>query len=93
MLKRELIELTAADSGHSQKTVREVLDALERVVLSAIAGCRPVMLAGLGKLHVTRRGPKQARNLHTGASVTVAARNVVQLRPSEGLTQAANTPA
>lgn len=90
MLKIELVEKTAAIAQQTKRVTREVLDALEQVVMEAVAGGRPVMLAGLGKLHVTRRGPRQARNLHTGEAVTVPPRNVVLMRPSAGLIQAAN---
>ena len=90
MLKAELIKRTAYVSGKPQDTVRAVLDAMAAVVKKAISKGDPVMLAGLGKLHVSQRGEKRARNLHTGETVIVPPRKVVLLQPSDSLTDAAN---
>lgn len=94
MLKKDLIKAAAKHSGHPESTVRAVVDSTEAVVLDAVRRGDSVMLMGLGKLSVTRRGPKKARHMVTGQSVVVPERNVVLLRPSDGLAQAANdTPA
>ncbi len=90
MLKKQLIKDVAAESGHTEKTVREVHDATESVVLRCIRLGREVMLLGFGKLVTSRRGPKPARNPRTGESVVVPARTVAWLKPSAGLTAAAN---
>jgi DNA-binding protein HU-beta len=90
MLKKELHKEVAAISGHTEKRVREILEATTDVVLTALAGGASVMLLGLGKISVVQRGPKKARNLHTGEVVTVPARKVAMLRPSDAVHDAVN---
>ena len=90
MLKKDLIKAVAEKSGHTEKTVRELIEVINAVVHSAVASGGSAMLLGLGKLSVSRRGEKTARNLHTGEKVMVPPRNVVTFRPSESLNDAVN---
>jgi nucleoid DNA-binding protein len=90
MLKKDLLKQVAETSGHSEKLVREILEATKAAALTALAGGKSVMLLGLGKLSIVRRGAKKARNLHTGATVTVEPRNVAVLRPSDAVRDAIN---
>lgn len=90
MLKKELVRAVAADSGQTQETVRAVFDSCEKVVLAAISRGKSVMLFGLGKLVISARGPKRARHMRTGEAVIVPPRRVPMLRPSDGLSDAAN---
>lgn len=92
MLKKDLLKSVAAASGHSEKLVREILEATTSVVLTALAGGSSVMLLGLGKLSVVARGEKKARNLHTGETVLVPPRKVAVLRQSDAVHDAVNPP-
>lgn len=93
MLKNDLIKETAKESGVHKTTVRAVLDAASEVTHRAIAAGDTVMLMGLGRLKVSARGEKKARNIHTGATVVVPPRNAVILAVSDSLAEAANAPA
>lgn len=90
MKKAELIRSIAASTGVQATTVRTVVDGMSDAALAAIAKGDEVFLAGLGKLVISRRGPKAARNIHTGEKLTVPARNVVVYRPSVAALNAAN---
>jgi|GEM_PF-2621182 len=90
MLKKELLKEVAGAINASEKLVREVLEATTAVVLAALAGGDSVMLIGLGKLSVVKRGAKKARNLHTGDSVMVPPRSVAVLRQSDAVHDAIN---
>jgi nucleoid DNA-binding protein len=90
MLKHEFIKRVAFVSGQSAVTVRNVMAAATAVTKKAVSKGEDVMLCGLGKVKVTKRGEKRARNLHTGETVIVPPRKVVTLQPSTALTQAAN---
>lgn len=89
MLKHELIKEVSTDTGVPQQTVRHVLESVVNTVTSALRVGRPVHLFGLGKLFVSQRGAKKARNLHTGEDVVVPPRNVAVFRPSVAVDQAA----
>ena len=82
MKKCELVDTVSDDCGHPRTVVRSVLDATTRAVTDALKRGEPVRLIGLGKLRVTSRPPKKARNIHTGESVMVPARKVPVFKPS-----------
>lgn len=90
MLKHEFIKRVAFVSGQSVVTVRNVMAAATAVTKKAVSKGDEVMLCGLGKVKVTSRGEKRARNLHTGETVMVPPRKVVVFQPSTSLSQAAN---
>lgn len=89
MLKNELIKTVSKQTGVSADQVRLVLESLRSNVIQSIKRGEEVMLLGIGKLAISRRGPKLARNIHTGESVTVPPRSVPVFRPSVALTKAA----
>lgn len=91
MLKQEFITRAAHASGESKTTVRRVLDAAAAVTRRAVSKGDSVMLFGLGVLKVAPRGEKRARNIRTGETVIVPARNAVVLQPSDSLVEAANS--
>lgn len=93
MLKKELIKEVAQLTGQTEKLVREVTEAVLSAVLTKLAGGTSVMLLGLGKLSVTRRGEKKARNIHNGDVVIVPPRNVATLRASDAVNDAINARA
>jgi len=90
MLKKDLIREVAILVDEEETLVRRVLESTTTAVLTALAGGASVMLLGLGKLNVARRGAKKARDMVTGEVVIVPPRNVVRLRPSVGVHEAIN---
>lgn len=91
MKKHELIDEVARRSGMTQAMSRVALDALRDAVLAAVANGQDVMLAGLGKLHVARRGPRVSRHMVTGERMELPAGRMAKLRPSTSLTAAADS--
>jgi len=89
MLKNELIKIVSKESGVASEQVRLVMEQINKHTIEAVQRGEEVMLLGLGKISVTNRGPKQARNIHTGESVIVPPRRVPIFRPSVSLTKAA----
>lgn len=90
MKKAQLISAVAEVTGHTKIAVAAVLDATADVARKAIGQGEDVFLFGVGKLSVTHRGEKKARDMHKGTPVVVPPRNVVVFRPSEGFNEAAN---
>lgn len=90
MLKKDLIDLVAREADMPKKTVGKVMDAILHVSIDALMAGKEVRLFGIGKLYVSRRGPKVARDLHTGARVIVPPRNAVVMAPSDVLVKSVN---
>jgi DNA-binding protein HU-beta len=93
MKKFELVDVVSDLCGHPRVAVRAVLDATADAVRHAIARGEEVRLFGLGKLSVSSRGPKRARNIHTGETITVPARKVALFQASAPLEAAARNSA
>lgn len=90
MKKNELIAAVAASSSLSQDVVRRCLDTTADVVRETLGEGGDVFLFGLGKLEVSLRGPKKARNLQTGETVVVPERCVAVYKPSVSVDDAVN---
>ena len=88
--KHELIDAVALDAGCTHIQARTVLASAASVVHDRISQGMDVFLFGLGKLSVTRRGPRRARDIRRGLEVMVPPRTVVLYRPSDSLQAAAN---
>lgn len=90
MKKHDLVDSISRSSGVPRHTVRDVLNAATGAVRDALARGEPVFLFGLGKLSISQRGEKVARNIHTGETVIVPPRKVALFRPSTSVDDAIN---
>ncbi|MEO8297069.1 MAG: HU family DNA-binding protein [Burkholderiales bacterium] len=93
MKKFEIIDVVAVATGQSRRLVRHILDATAAAARDALAQGNEVHLFGVGKLRTSDRGERKARDLRTGAAVTVPARKVVTYRPSRAFADAVNADA
>ena len=90
MKKHDLVDTIAKTSGVPRQTVRDVLNAAAGAVRDTLAAGEPVFLFGLGKLSISERGEKVARNIRTGESVLVPPRKVAVYRSSTSVDDAVN---
>jgi len=90
MLKKDLISHVAKDTGLPKKTIRQVMDAIVSSTTATLVAGGEVMLFGLGKLSISKRGPKPARNIWTGEKVIVPPRRAVVMAPNDALVKAVN---
>lgn len=90
MKKTDLVDSISKSSGAPRQTVRDVLNAAASAVRDSLAAGEPVFLFGLGKLSISQRGEKVARDLRTGAPVIVPPRKVAVYRPSTSVDDAVN---
>jgi len=90
MLKQDLTARVAYVAGQSEAAIRNVCDAIRAVTILALSKGESVMLFGLGRLSVARRGATQASNFVSGAPVTVPPRNVAKWKPSGAVNAAIN---
>lgn len=90
MNKATLIKQVSAASGHTEVTVRAILDGATDVMSkSLVAGIEPYGL-GLGRFSTVKRPPKKARDIRRGTAVDVPERVAVVFKPSKPLTDAVN---
>ena len=80
MNKTELIDAMASDSGVSKAAAKKALESFLGNVSGALQGGGRVSLVGFGSWSVTRRAARDGRNPQTGATIRIAAKNVVKFK-------------
>lgn len=93
MNQAELIEAIAGHHGNtgvSKTAIKFVLDAQADVVKAALYIGGEVTLPGLGKLSVSERAARTARNPRTGEEVAVPAKKAPKFSAIKALKDAVN---
>lgn len=90
MLKKETIDQVSLRTNVSRSVVRDVLDAASDLYLDQVRSGTEAVIHGVGKIALSHRPAKKARNIRTGETVQVPARTAPLFRPSSALVKAAN---
>jgi len=90
MNKTELIDAMASDSGVSKAAAKNALESFLGNVSGALQGGGRVSLVGFGSWSVTRRAARDGRNPQTGATIKIAAKNVVKFKAGAELAGSVN---
>jgi len=90
MNKSELISEMAADAGISKAAAKAALESLTDNVTKTLKGGDKVALVGWGTWSVSRREAREGRNPQTGATIQIAAKNIVKFKAGAGLSDSVN---
>ncbi|MAW49678.1 MAG: HU family DNA-binding protein [Candidatus Marivariicella sp.] len=90
MNKTELIDAMASDAGVSKAAAKKALESFLGNVSGALKGGNRVSLVGFGSWSVTRRAARDGRNPQTGATIKIAAKNVVKFKAGADLSSSVN---
>ncbi len=90
MNKSDLIDAIATDAGISKTAAKAALESVTNNVTSTLKDGGKVSLIGWGTWSVTKRPARDGRNPQTGATIKIAAKNVVKFKPGAGLSDAVN---
>jgi len=90
MNKSELIDAMAADAGISKASAKKALDSMMGNVSNTLKGGGRVSLVGFGSWSVSNRAARDGRNPQTGATIRIAAKNVVKFKAGSDLSGAVN---
>lgn len=85
MNKAELIEAMAADAGISKAAAKKALDSFVDNVSNSLAKGGRVTLVGFGSFATSHRPAREGRNPQTGATIKIAAKNVVKFKAGADL--------
>lgn len=83
MSKAALIDAVAASLGASKADAARAVDAVAGGIASIVGGGGSVSLPPLGHFSLKHRKERQGMNLHTKEKITIAARDVIHLKPSK----------
>ncbi len=90
MNKGDLINKIASDANLSKAQAGEALNAVLNGISGALKSSDKVTLIGFGTFSVSRREARNGRNPQTGATIKIAAKNVVKFKPGKDLSESVN---
>ena len=90
MNKTELIDAMAADAGISKAAAKKALESLMGSVSGTLKKGGRVSLVGFGSWSVSKRAARDGRNPQTGATIKIAAKNVVKFKAGAELSSTVN---
>ncbi len=90
MNKTELIDSIAADAGISKAAAKKALESFLGNVQGTLQKGGRVSLVGFGSWSVSSRSARDGRNPQTGATIKIAAKNVVKFKAGAELSGSVN---
>ena len=91
MNRAEIISTVARNTKQSRETVDEVFTEVLAVAKKSLESEEKVNLTGRGTLSVRERPSRAGRNPRTGEAITIAAKKVIQFKPSKALADTVNS--
>lgn len=88
MRKQDLVAAVARQTGHSESSVSEVLNAALGSIEKTLASGDEVALSGFGTFRIVSRPARDGRNPQTGAPMRIAARRSPAFRAGASLKRA-----
>ncbi len=90
MNKSELIDAMAADAGISKAAAKLALESMISSVGKTLKDGGRVSLVGFGSWSISNRAARDGRNPQTGATIKIAAKNVVKFKAGAELSGSVN---
>ena len=90
MVKQELINEVAAETGEMKRTTEIFLNTFLTTIAAALARGEEVTLHGFGKFSVSQRAAREGRNPRDGSPVKIKAKKAVKFSPQKNLKDAVN---
>ena len=90
MNKTELIDAMSSDAGISKAAAKKALESFLGSVGGTLKKGGRVSLVGFGSWSVSRRAARDGRNPQTGATIKIAAKNVVKFKAGAELSGSVN---
>ena len=90
MNKTNLIDAMAEDAGVTKAEAKKALESFLENVEGALKKGDRVSLVGFGSWSVSKRAAREGRNPQTGATIKIAAKNVVKFKAGAELSGSVN---
>lgn len=90
MNKAELIDSIADSADLTKADAAKAVDALIKNVTASIKNGKKVTIPGFATFTKARRAARKGRNPATGKEISIAAKNVVKIKPGKSLQDAVN---
>ncbi|MCF6350668.1 MAG: HU family DNA-binding protein [Flavobacteriaceae bacterium] len=90
MNKTQLIDVIAVEAGISKAAAGKALSGMMDAVKGSLKKGDKVSLVGFGSWSVSKRAARNGRNPQTGATIKIAAKNVVKFKAGSELKNSVN---
>jgi len=90
MNKSQLVEAMASEAGISKAAAGKALAGMMDAVKGSLKKGNKVSLVGFGSWDVSKRAARNGRNPQTGATIKIAAKNVVKFKAGSELKNSVN---
>ena len=90
MNKGDLINSIADGANLSKAQATDALNSVLDTISHALKDGDKVTLIGFGTFSVSERAARTGRNPQTGATIKIAAKNLVKFKPGKALTDSVN---
>ncbi|MBO4581777.1 MAG: HU family DNA-binding protein [Bacteroidales bacterium] len=80
MNKSQLVDAMAAETGLTKKQSKQAVDSFVKLVTVALKKDKKFTVPGFMTMNVVKRSARTARNISTGATIKVPAKNVVKVK-------------
>ena len=90
MNKAELIDAIASNADLSKADAKRALDGFVAATSDALKKGDRISLVGFGSFSISKRAARTGRNPQTGATIKIAAKNVVKFKAGADLSGKVN---
>ena len=90
MNKSDLVDAVAGSADMSKAQAAHAVDAVLDGISGALSNGDSVALVGFGSFSISRRAARDGRNPQTGATIKIAAKNVVKFKAGADLSGKVN---
>ena len=90
MTKADIAEKIQAKTGFTKKDSAELLESVFSIMKETLEFGEKIKIAGFGNFEVKQKKDRIGRNPQTGESLTIAARSVLNFKPSNLLRNSLN---
>lgn len=88
--KKDIVNQMGIDTGLNKADSAKALVSFENTVATALSKGKGIRLIGFGEFSLSHRDARKGRNPQTGATITIAARNVPKFKAGTTLKKAVN---
>jgi DNA-binding protein HU-beta len=85
MTQAQFFQAIAEGSGVSKAQVRQVIQAVEEVIVKKLKNEGKIPLGGLGAVKLVDRKARMGRNPATGEAIKIPARRAIKITPAKAM--------
>ena len=91
MTKADIVNSVQAKMGFSRRLTGAVVNDLLEIIKETLLKGESVKISGFGNFEIREKNARRGRNPRTGEELTISARKVLRIKPSQVLRRSINS--